>query len=233
MIVTVASGSFLRQCGGHRRRPREERVEAFRHGRVRENGIAQRGIGKAGDHCDLHGGHDFPGADAQCGEAQDAIAARVDQRFHESAYLHERTRAQHRRHWGFEQAVCDALCLCFCLAETYARELRVCEEAKRNLAAGGQVIAAGDIVVHDAKIVFADVGELGTARHFANGPDAGRAGLEPLIDLDISTRRQLHACGLQAESFRIGNATGSHQQMRAFEHSLGSMLLDHNFHRLP
>jgi hypothetical protein len=53
--------------------------EAFGDGGVDENGVAQCGGGKAGEHGDLDGGDDFPGVHSKSGEAEDAIGLGINE----------------------------------------------------------------------------------------------------------------------------------------------------------
>ena len=55
-----------------------------------------------------------------------------------------------------------------------------------------------------AEIVDADVRELRATRDLADRPDAGRGGLQPLVDLDVSPVGELNAGQFQAESSVFG-----------------------------
>src|ERR1700722_1906126 len=111
--------------------------------------------------------------------------------------------AQHRLHRDFEQAIGNSFCFCFLLAQSDAREFWIGEKAKWNLPARGYVVAASQIAANDAEIVDADVGELRAARHFSDGPNAGRGGLQPLVDLDVPSIRYLDAGQLQPDALRV------------------------------
>ena len=51
-----------------------------------KDGVAQRRIRQAaGNHRDLHRCHDLPGVPAKRGEAKDAIALGINERFHKAA----------------------------------------------------------------------------------------------------------------------------------------------------
>src|SRR5436309_3360267 len=54
-----------------------------------------------------------------------------------------------------------------------------------------------------AEIVDADVRELRATCDLADRPDAGRGGLQPLVDLDVSPVGELNAGQFQAESFGV------------------------------
>src|SRR5437879_12565265 len=82
-----------------------------------------------------------------------------------------------------------------------------------------------------AEIVDADVRELRATCHLADCPDAGRGGLQPLVDLDVSPVGELNAGQLQAESFGVRIAACGEQYMMSKEDSdvceaLRSLLAD-------
>jgi len=54
-----------------------------------------------------------------------------------------------------------------------------------------------------AEIVDADVRELRATCDLADRPDAGRGGLQPLVDLDVSPVGELNAGQFQIESFGV------------------------------
>src|SRR5215468_3075035 len=62
----LRGGAFLLHGG-------KKRIESFSHGRVRENGFAQHGVGKTGEHGHLHDGQDFAGFWTDHGKAKDPI----------------------------------------------------------------------------------------------------------------------------------------------------------------
>ena len=80
---------------------------------------------------------------------------------------------QHRCHRDFEEAVGDALCLCFCLSQADVSEFGIGEEAERNLPARRDPMAAKQIVSHHTEIVEGDVREVRTARAIADRPNSG------------------------------------------------------------
>jgi hypothetical protein len=69
---------------GATRNTRERRTQAFGYGRVRDNRIAQAGIGEPRQHRRLHHGHDLAGLGTYHREADDAIVVHVDEGFHET-----------------------------------------------------------------------------------------------------------------------------------------------------
>src|ERR1700758_5225098 len=83
-----------------------------------------------------------------------------------------------------------------------------------------------------AEIVDADVRELRAAGDLADRPDAGRGGLQPLIDLDVSPVGELHASQFQAESFGVRIAACGDQHMTTLQDVLDSILLDDDTHRV-
>src|SRR5882672_11029987 len=83
-----------------------------------------------------------------------------------------------------------------------------------------------------AEIVDADVRELRATRDLADRPDAGRGGLQPLVDLDVSPVGKLNAGQFQTESFGVRIAACGDQYMAALEDFLNSILLDDDAHRV-
>src|SRR5260370_21655689 len=83
-----------------------------------------------------------------------------------------------------------------------------------------------------ADIVDADVRELRATCDLADRPDAGRGGLQPLVDLDVSPVGELNASQFQAESFGVRIAACGDQYMTTLQDFLNSILLDDNTHRV-
>ena len=71
---------------GMRRHLREEEVQSLRHGRVRENGVAERRIWHPCQHRYLHHSHYFAGLRADHGEAKNAVVIRTDKKLHEAFF---------------------------------------------------------------------------------------------------------------------------------------------------
>src|SRR5580704_147942 len=84
----------------------------------------------------------------------------------------------------------------------------------------------------DAEIVDADVRELGAACDLADRPDAGRGGLQPLVNLDVPPVGELHAGQFQAESFGVRMASCGDQNLTTLKDFLNSILLDDDTHRV-
>src|SRR3984893_15234412 len=83
-----------------------------------------------------------------------------------------------------------------------------------------------------AEIVDADVRELRATCDLADRPDAGRGGLQPLVDLDVSPVGELNAGELQAESFGVRIAACGDQYMTTLQDFLNSILLYDDTHRV-
>ena len=75
--------SFQRRCVW--KVPRKKRDKSLDEGRVSQYPVAQRGIRQARQHCNLHGGQDFPRVYAEPGESEDAVGVNLNQCFQESA----------------------------------------------------------------------------------------------------------------------------------------------------
>src|SRR6266853_927515 len=82
------------------------------------------------------------------------------------------------------------------------------------------------------EIVDADVRELRATGDFADRPDAGRGGLQSLVDLDVSPVGELNAGQFQAESFGVRIAACRDQYMTTLQDFLNSILLDDDTHRV-
>src|ERR1700756_5779124 len=83
-----------------------------------------------------------------------------------------------------------------------------------------------------AEIVDADVRELRAAGDLADRPDAGRGGLQPLVDLDVSPVGELNARQFQAESFGVRIAACGDQYITTLQDFLNSIVLDDDPHRV-
>src|SRR5580692_9856104 len=83
-----------------------------------------------------------------------------------------------------------------------------------------------------AEIVDTDVRELRAACDLADRPDAGRGGLQPFVDLDVSSVGELNAGQFQAESFGVRMAACGDQYMTTLYDFLNSILLDDDTHRV-
>lgn len=166
----------------------EQTAEPFAHCGVREDRVAERGVGQPGGHGDLHGGEEFAGVGAEGGEAEDLVALPLwfDERFHEAARFGKGARPQHRDHREFREAVSDAAFAGFAFAEADAGEFGVGEEAERDLSAGGDAVAAGEVVAEDAEVVERDMREVGTAGAIADGVDVLGRCVQTLVDADVA-----------------------------------------------
>src|ERR1700731_519434 len=83
-----------------------------------------------------------------------------------------------------------------------------------------------------AEIIDADVRELRATCDFADRPDPGRGGLQPLIDLDVSPVGELNAGQFQAETFGVRIAACGDQYMATLQDLLNSILLDDHTYRV-
>src|SRR3982074_1532814 len=83
-----------------------------------------------------------------------------------------------------------------------------------------------------AEIVDADVRELRATCDLADRPDAGRGGLQPLVDLDVSPVGELNAGQFQAESVGVRIAARGDQYMTTVQDFLSCILLDHDTYRV-
>src|SRR5882757_3122341 len=83
-----------------------------------------------------------------------------------------------------------------------------------------------------AEVVDADVRELRAACDLADRPDAGRGGLQPLVDLDVSPVSELNAGQFQVESFGVRLAARGDQYMTTLQDFLNSILLDDDTRRV-
>src|SRR6266566_8161261 len=83
-----------------------------------------------------------------------------------------------------------------------------------------------------SEIVDADVRELRATCDLADRPDAGGAGLQPLVDLDVSPVSELNAGQFQTESFGVRIAACGDQYVTTLQDFLNSILLDDDTHRV-
>src|SRR5215469_2128198 len=196
-----------------------------------QNGIAQRGIGQACNHGNLHGGHNLARADTEDREAEDAIAVCLYQRLHKSAGFGQRLSTKIHLHGDLEQPVGDALRCRFQLAEADAGELAISKQAVRNLSPRRDALAASDVGMRHTEIVNADVCELWASCNLADRPNAGRRCLQSLVDLNVSSVRKLDSGQLQPKSLSVRTAACRDEQVTARQDFLDSTLVDGNAHR--
>src|SRR6266436_7672345 len=83
-----------------------------------------------------------------------------------------------------------------------------------------------------AEIVDADVRKLRATCDLADRPDAGRGGLQPLVDLDVSPVGDFNAGQFQAESFGVWSAPCRDKQVSTRQRLIGSILFACNGHRI-
>jgi hypothetical protein len=164
-----------------------------------KDGFAQCGIGEVPQHRNLNRAHDFACFDSKGCEAENSVAVSLDEALEKSAGFHQAAGAQNRIHGNFGQPVGNSLLPGFGLAQPDAGELRISEKTKRHRSSRSAMVAAEDVVAHNAEIVFADMGEMRTTGDFADRPDARGGGLKTLvhpellgIGLDQSTSITVH-----------------------------------------
>src|ERR1700733_1132370 len=202
---------FLWRHGG------EETKESLEQSWVSDDGVAEGSVGESGDHGYLHSAHDLASANAEDGDTEDAICFGVDECLHEAACLGERDGAEVGGHWDLRQAIRDSVCLGFGFVEANSCQLGVGEDAEWDLTTCGDAIAAGEVVADDAKVIERDVGKFWGAGALADGPDAGRACLEPLVNFDVPVFGEFYARDFEAEARGVGRATSRDENIRAFD----------------
>src|SRR4029077_18731060 len=101
----------------------------------------------------------------------------------------------------------DAACSRFVLTQAHPRKFRIGKQAKRNESSCRHAVSAGEAGMDHPKIVVTDVCELRTTCDFADGPDARRRGLQPLIHFDISSSRSFDTSELKSDSPSVRGAT--------------------------
>src|SRR5262245_16422255 len=80
--------------------------------------------------------------------------------------------------------------------------------------------SARQIVPDDAKVIRRYVCELWATSTFPDGPDPGRARLQPLIDANVATAVELDAGLFEPNRVGVGNAPRRHQDVAAVDHLL-------------
>lgn len=87
--------------------------------------------------------------------------------------------------------------------------------------------------MNDPEVVEGGVGELRAAGALAEGPHAGRAGLEPLVDRDEAARVALDAGHVEADAVGVGRAPRRHQQLARFDRALAAARAHQGAQRAP
>src|SRR5271165_3304236 len=178
----------------------EEKAEAFGHGEVRDDGVAQLRVRKPRHHRGLDDGHNLAGLGADHGEAQDAIVARADHDLHEACLLAGRLCAQDLAHRQPPHPHRDALTLSLGFGEADARQRRVGEHDIGNQPIAGLARAASHIVRDDPEVVDRDMGELRASGAFPYRPYARSRRLQALVDADETARVEFHAGLVQIDA---------------------------------
>jgi len=175
---------------------------------MRENGVAQNGEGKFGEHRRLHNRHDFTGLGADHREAENAIVAGVDQRFHKSVQFIDRTRSQDGGNGQSGDANGDAALCRFLFGEADMCDLRIGEQAGRNNSVSRGPFSTSEIVADDSEIVEGNVRKLRAPGAFADRPDIWSGCFQAIIHLQVTELIQLDAGQIQSDSGGIGNTSG-------------------------
>ena len=87
----------------------------------------------------------------------------------------------------------------------------------RNEPAARGSAAAGEVVKHDAAIVFADVRELRAAGRLASRPDVRGGCLKALVDADVAARIEFDTCSVAIQPVGVGRSAGRHENVGGFE----------------
>src|SRR5947209_6803508 len=110
----------------------QKHAQPLSHRWVSENGIAEPRVCKTGQHGRLHGGDDLSSAGAEHRKADDAIAVRIDDRFHETAWLPDASGTEDRAHWEACHSNGDPTTLGLRFSEPDPPQLGISEHAIRN-----------------------------------------------------------------------------------------------------
>src|SRR5437588_4915336 len=122
-----------------------------------KNGVTQCGEGESRQHCDLDCRHGISCSNSKGCKAEDEVVLGINEGFHEAARIGKCLSTEDCNHRSLRQPVGAAALLRFGLAQTDARELRVCEHAERHLPSGGHAVAAKNIVMHNVEVIFGDM----------------------------------------------------------------------------
>src|SRR5262249_12962168 len=105
----------------------------------------------------------------------------------------------------------------FTLVQSHMRERRVGEHAVGHEPIARAAVSSGQVVADNAKVITGDVREVRAARAVPHRPDAGRSGLQPLVDANISASIQFDAALLESDCLRVRNAPGRNENVAALE----------------
>jgi len=195
----------------------EEVVEGLGEGGVCEDGVAQRGVGELAHHGDLELGHDFAAFETEDGGAEDLVGVGVDNGFHEAAGFVDFERAGDVVHGHFGDADRAILRACFCFGKADAAELWVDEDGVGNEAiGGGGAPVFKQVSAEDAEIVVGNVGEGRASLDVTEGKDVFRGGFELFVYADKAAGVGGNCGGGKIQRVRVGNASGSDKEVRAF-----------------
>src|SRR5262249_37591291 len=177
---------------------------------------------QSADHRRLHAGHDLARLGADHREAEDAVAARLDEHLHEAGRFSERPHAEDVAHRKPGDAERDALLARLAFVQPDARQRRVREQAVRHEAAVRGAGGSSEVVTDGPEVVLRDVRELRTAGTLADRPDARRGRLELPVHPDVASRIELDPGKLEADPRGVRGATGRHQDIAAGDRLLSA-----------
>ena len=163
----------------------EQRVQPFREGRVGEDAVFERGVGKLAHHGDLQHRHDLAAFDGQNGGPKDLPGVGIDDGLDKAAWFGRFHGTRHPAHRDLGDADRAALCPCLLLGQADPAELRVDVHGVGNQSVlRRRLPAAQQIVADDAIVVVRDVRERRTAVDVAQSVDTGDVRLQPIVYRD-------------------------------------------------
>src|SRR5947207_6941291 len=110
----------------------------------------------------------------------------TDERFHGASSFVSRMCSQHHADWQPSDARGDALSFCVPLAQSHACQRGIREHAEWNQPTARAALASSQIVPDDLKVIDGYVRELRASGAFPDGPDAGGACFQPVVDSNIA-----------------------------------------------
>jgi hypothetical protein len=119
------------------------------------------------------------------------------------------------------RATRTALAPRFVFVQADMREGRIGEHAIGDQPAACRALAARQIGVNDPKIVEGCVSELRTAGAFADGPNIGRAGRQPIVNRDVAARVERDAGSTKPDLRRVRRPADRDKDIAAIDDPIG------------
>src|SRR5262249_30054546 len=159
-------------------------------------------------------------------EAENAIVTAGDEYLHEALGFARRLCPEHTAYRQLRHADIETLALRLGLAQSHVGKRGVGEHAIRDESIARAALAPGQIVRWYPDVAARHVSDWRAPATFANGPAAGWARLQPLVDTNDPTRVQLDPRLVEADIGCVRDAPSRNQDVAALDSLLSRARAD-------